>query len=66
MPKKVKTKKSIVKRIKVTKGKKILLKRAGQGHFNAREGGKTTRNKRRTHTTSKANIKNIKKFVPYV
>lgn len=46
---KLKTIKSIRKRIKVTGGKrpKLLLRASGQDHFNARERGNTTRNKRR-------------------
>lgn len=47
MPK-LKTVKSISKRVKVSKGKKrrIILRTPGQDHFNARESGKVTRNKR--------------------
>lgn len=46
---KLKTVKSISKRVKVTGGKrpKLLLRTPGQDHFNARESGKVTRNKRR-------------------
>lgn len=46
---KTKTIKSISKRIKVTGGKKrrLMLRSPGQDHFNARESGKATRNKRR-------------------
>lgn len=44
---KLKTRKSIVKRFKVTKNKKVLKRKAGQGHFNARESGNITRMKRR-------------------
>lgn len=46
---KTKTIKSISKRVKVTGGKKrrLMLRSPGQDHFNARESGKATRNKRR-------------------
>lgn len=49
MPK-IKTRKVISKRVRVTKSGKIKIKRGGQDHFNARESGKTTRNKRRDKT----------------
>jgi large subunit ribosomal protein L35 len=62
MPKQ-KTMKVISKRVRVTKKGKIKHKRAGQGHFNARESGNTTRNKRRLGTMSKANEKNIRRAV---
>jgi large subunit ribosomal protein L35 len=64
MPK-LKTRKSIAKRIKITKKGKVLKKKAGQDHFNARESGKVKRNKRRMIKMSDANIKNIKKQLPY-
>jgi len=63
MPK-LKTHKSIAKRVKVKKGK-VLKRTAGQGHFNARESGTTTRNKRRMSTVSEANAKNIRTLLPY-
>ena len=43
---KLKTRKSVKKRIKVSKGKKITIRTGGQGHFNSRESGKVTKNKR--------------------
>jgi len=49
MPK-LKTRKVISKRVRVTKSGKIKIKRGGQDHFNARESGNTTRNKRRDKT----------------
>lgn len=64
MPK-LKTRKSIAKRIKITKRGKVLKKKAGQDHFNARESGKIRRNKRRLTKVSKAYIKNLKKQLPY-
>ncbi len=63
---KLKTRKSVQKRIKVSKGKKITIRSGGQGHFNARESGKVTKNKRRDKKLAKANIKNIKKLLPYL
>lgn len=53
MPK-IKTHKASTKRFKTTKGDKLIHRKAGQGHFNARESGKTTRTKRRdVEATSK-------------
>ncbi len=43
---KLKTHKATAKRYKLTKKGKIIKKTAGQNHFNARESGKVTRNKR--------------------
>ncbi len=45
---KQKTIKAVAKRFRVTKNKKVLKKKAGQGHFNSRESGKVTRAKRKT------------------
>ena len=39
--------KAMAKRFKVTGTGKVLKRKAGQGHFNARESGNTTRSKRR-------------------
>ena len=41
---------SAVKRIKVTKNKKLLKKRTGQNHFNTKESGTTVASKRRKIT----------------
>ncbi len=46
MPK-MKTHKATAKRFTITRKNKFLVRKAGQDHFNARESGKTTRNKRR-------------------
>ena len=62
---KLKTNKAIAKRIKTTKGKKKKIRIGGQNHFNAKESGKTRRNKRGSKALSKANVKNIKKLTPY-
>tara|TARA_B100002003_G_C13654911_1_gene332893 strand:+ start:280 stop:474 length:195 start_codon:yes stop_codon:yes gene_type:complete len=63
---KLKTKKSLSKRIKVSKGGKITIRTGGQGHFNSRESSKITKNKRRNKNLSSANIKNVKKLLPYL
>lgn len=61
---KLKTHKSIAKRFKISKTGKILKKRAGQNHFNAREDSKITRNKRKMTRMDKAEGRNIKLYLP--
>ncbi len=63
---KLKTKKLLKKRVKVTGSKKIMIRAGGQDHFNSRESGKVTKNKRRDKQLSSANKKVIKKFLPYI
>jgi ribosomal protein L35 len=43
----MKTNKSYTKRIKVTKNGKLVARKAGQNHFNARQTGRQRINKRR-------------------
>ncbi len=54
MPK-MKTHKGASKRFKKTGSGKIVYRKAGQDHFNSRETGKTTKNKRRDMTLNKSN-----------
>lgn len=49
---KMKTKKSISKRFRVTKTGKVIKRKSGQGHFNSRETGNVRRNKRTDHVLS--------------
>ncbi len=42
----LKTNKSITKRFKVTKNKKVLFRPSHQDHFNAKDSGNETRRKR--------------------
>lgn len=44
----LKTNKSITKRFKITKNKKVLFRFAHQDHFNAKDSGNETRRKRKT------------------
>jgi large subunit ribosomal protein L35 len=53
MPK-AKTHKGATKRLRKTGTGKILQRTSGQGHFNSRESGKVTKNKRRDTTMSTA------------
>jgi len=60
---KLKTHKATSKRFKLTKTGKLKKRTAGQDHFNSREPGKVTRNKRRdkkiSNKTEEKTIKNL-------
>lgn len=56
MPKQ-KTNKRIAKTFWITGGGKLMRRKAGQDHFNARESGKTTMNKRRDVGVHKTSLK---------
>ncbi len=58
----MKTNKSYTKRIKVTKNGKLLTRKIGQNHFNAKASGKVTLKKRRTVAFSMTN-KNKSRFL---
>lgn len=62
---KLKTPKSLSKRFKITKKGKVLVRKGGQDHFNARESGNVTRGKRRDITFSENHGKNVKKLMPW-
>jgi large subunit ribosomal protein L35 len=64
MPK-LKTKKSVSKKVTVTKSGKVLRRHNKQNHFNARETGKFKRKKRRDVRFFKTDEKNVKKALPY-
>ena len=64
MPK-VKTRKALSKRFKITKKKKVLKRGTGQDHFNARESGQQKRGKKLDRSMSGEDAKNIKKLLPY-
>jgi large subunit ribosomal protein L35 len=64
MPK-MKTRKSVSKRVKITARKKVTRRQTGQGHFNAREAGGTTRSKRTDCVVFKTDAENILKNLPY-
>jgi ribosomal protein L35 len=63
---KLKTKKLFRKRVKVTGSGKIMIRRGGQDHFNSRESGKVTKNKRRDKQLSAVNKKAVTKLLPYL
>lgn len=47
---KAKNKKALLKRLKITSTGKVLKRRAGQNHFNAKDSGATKMHKRGTET----------------
>jgi large subunit ribosomal protein L35 len=59
----MKTNKAIAKRFKVTKTGKVIKRCAGQDHFNSRESGKVTRNKRRDVKVKHGVTSTIKKNI---
>lgn len=63
---KLKTKKLLKKRVRITSRKKVIIRTAGQDHFNSRESSKVTKNKRRDKELSSVNIKTVKKLLPYL
>jgi len=65
MPK-LKTKKAISKKVKITKNKKVFRLYTKQNHYNSRETGKFKRLKRRNQKLSKADKKNVLKALPYI
>ncbi len=64
MPKQ-KTVKAFSKRIKVTKNGKMVIRHAGQGHFNTRADGNKTRKKRRDHELSESKRKTVNRAMPH-
>ena len=63
MPK-VKTHKGTTKRIRKTGTGKLMARSTGQDHFNSRESGKSTTNKRRDLMLPKMHNK-LKSLIPY-
>lgn len=61
----MKTHKATAKRVKITASGKILKRKAGQDHFNSRESGNTTRNKRTDLEVAKTFQKTVKSLLPY-
>ncbi|MFH1631699.1 MAG: 50S ribosomal protein L35 [bacterium] len=62
---KLKTHKALSKRVKITKKGKVLKRTAGQDHFNSRESGNVTRNKRSDKQMTKSVRKAIAESLPY-
>lgn len=64
MPK-LKTKKSLVKKIRVTKKKKVMRRKCGQNHYNSKETGQTGREKKKDLRLFRADEQNVLKALPY-
>lgn len=64
MPKQ-KTNKSILSRLKISGGGKLIRRATSQSHFNAKDSGKKGRFKHKTENIKKSDIKSFKKFLPY-
>ncbi|MFC1757137.1 50S ribosomal protein L35 [Patescibacteria group bacterium] len=60
----VKTNKSYKKRLKLTKKGKIVQRKPGMGHFNAKEDRKGQMKKKRTRIFGITN-KNLSRFLPF-
>ena len=64
MPK-LKTRKSVAKKVKITGSGKLKTRAAGQNHYNSRNTGDQTRSKRQDNDVYPAVAKNIKAALPY-
>lgn len=60
---KKKTRKWISSRVTKKKSGTLEMRKPGKNHFNARESGKKTRNKRNDITVSKSDERNIKSAI---
>ncbi len=65
MPK-LKTRKSVIKKVQVTKRKKVLRRTTGQNHYNSKENGKEGRLKKKDRRLFKADEKNVLQALPYL
>ena len=61
---KLKTHQATAKRFVITK-RKVLKRKAGQDHFNARESGTTRMGKRRDVELDPLLVKTVKRAMPY-
>jgi len=64
MPK-LKTPKSLIKRIKLTKKKKVLRRKTNQNHYNSKDTGQAGRSKRKDVQLFKTDEQNVLKALPY-
>ena len=61
----LKTNKSWLKRMKVSKNGKVKVRPKGQNHFNAKESGNATRGKRGTKANFIISAKKLSRFLPH-
>lgn len=64
MPK-LKTRKSVSKKVKITGRGKLMTRATGQNHHNSRDTGSQTRAKRKDNDVYAPVAKNIKNALPY-
>jgi len=64
MPK-IKTKKSVIKKVKITKNGKVIRRSTGQNHNNSKETGAEGRTKKLDKRMFRADEKNIIAALPY-
>jgi ribosomal protein L35 len=64
MPK-LKTNKSVAKKVKVTRKRKVLRRKTSQNHFNSKDSGKEGQRKRMDVTLFKTDAQNVLKSLPY-
>jgi len=64
MPK-LKTNKSVAKKVKVTGKRKVLRRKTNQNHFNSKDSGKVGQRKRMDVTLFKTDAQNVLKSLPY-
>lgn len=57
----MKTRKALVKKVRITKGRKVIRRTTGQNHFNGKCTGKETRDKRNDQRLYKTDEKNVLK-----
>ncbi|EKE16501.1 MAG: hypothetical protein ACD_11C00005G0009 [uncultured bacterium] len=60
MPK-IKTKKSVSKKFRITKNGKVLRRATGQNHYNSKDSGEETRSKRKDQRLFRGDEKNVLK-----
>lgn len=63
---KQKTHKGLSKRVKISGRKKAMTRKQGQDHFNSRESGKTTKNKRRDRSLEQTEKTMLTRLLPYM
>jgi large subunit ribosomal protein L35 len=64
MPK-LKTNKSVVKKVRLTKKRKVMRRKTGQNHYNSKDNGQEGRVKRNDVRLFKADEANVLKALPY-
>lgn len=62
---KLKTHKALIKRVRLTKKKKVMRRATGQNHFNSKETGQEGREKKKDVRLSRPDEKNVLKAILY-